>query len=149
MNASKYLIAFIMVIEGFSPKVYNDSAGVPTIGYGHALKKGESYPHGISEAEGERLLRQDLKEAEDAVNDHVKAYLSQGQFDALVSFTYNVGSGTFSKSGLLQYLNHGDYVEALRRLRMYNKHRKNGKLVVSVGLDWRRKMEEVFWRVPD
>ena len=149
MVASKYLIAFLMIVESYSPRVYADSAGVPTIGYGHALKKGEVFPDGITEEDAARLLKDDIRWAEDAIRDHVRVNLTQGQYDALVSFVYNVGSGTFSKSGLLQQLNSGDYKEAMKRLRMYNKHRVAGRLVVSNGLDWRRKMETVFWIVPD
>jgi lysozyme len=149
MTASKYLVAFLMVVESFSNKVYMDSAGYPTIGYGHKIRPGEHFPSPISEETARRLLIDDLKDAESAVNNLVKVPLSQGQYDALVDLTYNVGRGTFTSSGLLKVLNNGDYDEALRRLRMYNKERKNGELVVSIGLDWRRKMAEVFWRVAD
>lgn len=97
--------------EGYSSKIYNDAAGNPTIGYGHLLKPGEAakFADGITKEQGLALLKQDMKSAADAVNKNVKVPLTQNQFDALTSFTFNVGAGALEKSTLLKKLNAGDY----------------------------------------
>lgn len=101
--------------EGFSPVVYTDSAGYKTIGYGHKLGLGESYSSGISDVEATMLLRSDVSRAEDAVNSLVSVPLTQNQFDALVSFTFNVGAGALRKSSLLSVLNSGNYQAAAQQ----------------------------------
>lgn len=96
-------------LEGEVLHAYRDQAGVLTIGVGHVVKKGESFPGTITKEESRELLRKDVKIAEDAVNNSVKVSLTQDQFDALVSFTFNVGGGALKKSTLLRLLNAGDY----------------------------------------
>lgn len=100
--------------EGFSHTVYQDSAGLDTIGYGHLLTpadklRGLRY---VTEAEAVELLASDVATAESAVNRLVKVPLTQNQFDALVSFVYNVGAGAFSRSTMLKKLNSSDYAGA-------------------------------------
>ena len=63
----------------------------PTIGYGHVVKNDEDFSAGIDEAQAEELLRQDAQIAERAVLRLINVPLTDGQFDALVSFTYNLG----------------------------------------------------------
>ncbi len=96
--------------EGLRTSAYQDPVGVWTIGYGHTgtAKPGQK----ISEAQAEQLLRKDVGWAEDAVRKNVKVPLTQGQFDSLVSFTFNLGAGALGKSTLLQKLNAGDYAGA-------------------------------------
>ena len=96
--------------EGPRTNAYQDPVGVWTIGYGHTgtAKPGQQ----ISEAQAEQLLRKDVGWAEDAVRKNVKVPLTQGQFDALVSFTFNLGAGALGRSSLLQKLNAGDYAGA-------------------------------------
>lgn len=96
--------------EGLRLSAYQDSAGVWTIGYGHTgnVKPGDR----ITQAEAERLLQQDTAWAQQAVRDQVKVPLTQGQFDALTSFTFNLGAGALEKSTLLKKLNAGDYAGA-------------------------------------
>lgn len=150
MTASKYLIALLKIAEMFSPVVYKDSAGHPTIGYGHKLRPGEVYEQPIDEATAHRLLMEDLEHAQVAVREIVKVPITQGQYDALCSLTYNIGVGAIRKSGLIKSLNDRMYEDALRRLRMYvNVKQPDGTLVKSPGLEFRRKMESVFWIVPD
>jgi len=103
-------INLIKEFEGFRNNAYQDSVGVWTIGYGHTLTARSGMR--ISRAEGERLLRQDLVRFERAVRDRVIVPITQNQFDALVSFAFNVGVGAFSKSTLLRLLNRGDYTGA-------------------------------------
>jgi len=92
---------------GFRDRVYADVAGFHTIGYGHRLAPGEAYPAGITLAQGETILSHDLTIAESAVERLVKVSLTQGQFDALVDFVFNLGAGRLASSKLLNYLNNG------------------------------------------
>ena len=98
---------FIKQFEGLRLTAYNDGTGVMTIGYGHTgdVKAGET----ITQAQADSYFNADVKWAVDAVNNAVKVELQQNQFDALVSFTYNVGEGAFKSSTLLKDLNTGDY----------------------------------------
>lgn len=107
--------------EGFSNTVYNDVAGLPTIGYGHLLTPAERLAglRYVTEAEATRLLASDVATAEAAVNSLVKVPLTQNQFDALVSFVYNVGSGAFSRSTMLKRLNAGDYAGAADQFKVW------------------------------
>jgi lysozyme len=99
-------LEFIKCFESFSPTTYLCPAGVPTIGYGHVLLPGEHY-QGISMDIAEELLRKDLISAEKAVIRNICQNLEQNQFDALVSFTYNLGSGALQRSTLRQKVNYG------------------------------------------
>lgn len=132
----------IKTAEGLRLTAYLDGGGVWTIGYGHTgadVRGGLTIP--LSEAE--RLLTRDLRVAEGHVNDAVKVKLTQNQFDALVSFVYNVGGGAFRSSTLLKLLNAGDYEGAANQLPRWNKD--NGKVVK--GLTNRRHEErELFLR---
>lgn len=85
--------------EGFEPKIYLDAAGLQTIGYGHLLRKGEAemFTNGISREAGEALLIKDVQVAERAVMRLIRIPLTDGQFDALVSFTFNLGSGALQR----------------------------------------------------
>lgn len=132
----------IKTAEGLRLTAYKDGGGVWTIGYGHTgsdVREGLTIP--LSEAE--RLLTRDLRVAEGHVNDAVKVKLTQNQFDALVSFVYNVGGGAFRSSTLLKLLNAGDYEGAANQFPRWNKD--NGKVVN--GLTNRRHEErELFLR---
>jgi len=103
-------IDLIKRFEGFSSTVYICPAGYPTIGYGHLVRSGESYTE-ISETEAEELLRKDVESAERAVLRLVNVPLTDGQFDALVSFTFNLGSGAFQRSTLRRKVNRQAHAE--------------------------------------
>ena len=96
-------IALIKKEEGLRLRSYQDVVGVWTIGYGttHGIKKDMV----ISEATAEAYLRRDLHQFEVEVERLVTADVSQNQFDALMSFTYNLGAGALGKSGLLKKVN--------------------------------------------
>ena len=110
MSLSQAGLNLIKSHEGLRTTAYQDPVGVWTIGYGHTgtAKPGQK----ITEAQAEQLLRQDVGWAQDAVRKNVKVPLTQGQFDALVSFTFNLGAGALGRSTLLKKLNAGDYAGA-------------------------------------
>lgn len=143
MKISRDGIDFIKRREGFRHKKYKDAAELPTIGYGHLIQSGENFTMPITEVEGEALLTKDLQIAERAIGRLVKIPLNQHQFDALVSFVFNVGVGHFAKSTLLKKLNAGDFVAAGGQFLVWNKvtDPKTRKKIVSGGLADRRKEE--------
>lgn len=101
----------IKLHEGLRLQAYVCPSGVLTIGYGHTsnVRSGQS----ISETEAEALLNADLAVAEGAVNDAGLA-LNQNQFDALVSFVFNVGAGNFRGSTLLKKVKANPDDESIR-----------------------------------
>tara|TARA_B100000378_G_scaffold140014_1_gene113228 strand:- start:409 stop:861 length:453 start_codon:yes stop_codon:yes gene_type:complete len=104
-------IDLIKRFEGFSRTVYFCPAGYPTIGYGHVVKPHEDFSVGIDEAQAEELLRQDAVIAERAVLRLIRVPLTDGQFDALVSFTYNLGGGALQRSTLRRKINREEHAE--------------------------------------
>lgn len=110
---TKQGIDLIKRFEGFEPEIYLDAAGLPTIGYGHLLRPGEAemFADGISEAAGEALLIKDVGIAERAVLRLIKVPLTDGQFDALVSFTFNLGSGALQRSTMRRKVNREEHEE--------------------------------------
>lgn len=107
MKTSLAGIKFIEEREGCRLQAYPDSVGVWTIGVGHT--NGVVPGMTITQEEADDLLSEDLANAEAAVNSLVKVPLSQPQFNALVSFTFNLGKGALQESTLLRKLNAGDY----------------------------------------
>jgi len=109
MKTSPKGIALIKSAEGLRLKAYPDpgTGGEPwTIGYGST--SGVTRNMVITESQAEQMLAEDLVRFERIVERQVQVPLNQGQFDALVSFTYNVGEGNFTESTLLRKLNAGD-----------------------------------------
>jgi len=100
-------IALIKTFECFSANSYLCPAGVWTIGYGHT---GQDVKEGmrIIETEGVAILKRDLARFEEIVEENVKITLNQNQFDALVSFVFNVGGSAFKESTLLRRLNNSE-----------------------------------------
>ncbi len=125
--------------EDFQNKAYKREANVYTIGYGHT--KGVSQDMEIDKSQAERFLRQDLGEVETAVKHLVKVSLTQNQYDALILFTFNVGSAALGKSTLLIKLNAKEYSEVPKEMKrwIYAKDK------MSKGLIARREYEaELF-----
>lgn len=99
--------AFIRAREGVKLAAYQDGGGVWTIGYGHTrgVKQGQVINH----EQADEFLDSDLRQVESCISERVTVPLNQNQFDALVSFVFNVGRQAFSDSTLLKKLNEGNY----------------------------------------
>lgn len=141
MEVSAQGLQLIRKSEGFQGKAYKDVAGIPTIGYGHRIRRGESFSAGIGEDEATKILEADVREAVAAVNHLVKVALTQGQFDALVDFTFNLGAGRLTGSTLLRELNAGEYFAAGLQLLQWD--HAGGQ--VMAGLRLRREAEYQLW----
>ena len=128
-------VNLIKEFEGCRLKAYRCPAGVWTIGYGHTKTSKEGME--ITQEQAENLLRQDLMTFESAVVRNIKVAINQPIFDALVSFTYNLGEGNFKASTLLKLLNNRDYYGASQEFQRWNK--AGGK--VLQGLVRRREAE--------
>lgn len=135
---------FVQSFEGYFPKAYLDPIGVLTIGWGHTNHHEPKFSAGEvwSREKCEEVFRSDMKLFENEVKRLVKVPLTQGQFDALVSFTYNCGGGNLAKSSLLRKLNAGDYEGAAQQFQYWNK--AGGR--VLPGLTRRRAAEALMFR---
>ena len=141
----------IKKFEGLRLSAYRDVAGVWTIGYGstryhdgRTVKPGDKL---ASEIQADAILRNTMKPYEDEVNSHVKVPINQNQFDALLSFTYNLGTGALEESTLLIKLNENNYAEAAAHFLAWDKitDPSTGKKVTCDALVRRRQQErELF-----
>ncbi len=140
MNTSAEGIALIKKFEGCELKAYQCSAGVWTIGYGHTkdVEEGDT----ISKDQAEEMLVEELHEYENYVNEYVNVALSQNQFDALVSWVYNLGPANLKSSTMLKVLNDGKYEEVPYQMKRWNK--AGGK--VLDGLVRRREAEALLYQ---
>lgn len=116
---SKAGLALIQQFEGCKLTAYRCSAGVPTIGFGHT--KGVHFGMKCTLDEAEEWLIQDVASAEADVRRLVTVPLTQEMFDALVSFTFNLGGTNLRVSTLLKYLNAGRYLEARGQFKLWNR----------------------------
>jgi GH24 family phage-related lysozyme (muramidase) len=107
--------------EGKRNSKYRDSVGLWTIGIGHLIQPGESFPEVMTDQEVYDLFRKDLKRYEDPINKNVTVPLTQNMYDALVSFVFNIGVNGFIGSTALRKLNQKDYKGAADAMLMWNK----------------------------
>jgi len=135
METSKTGLDLIKHFEGCELYAYKCPAGVWTIGYGHT--KGVEPGMQITEQDAEDMLKEELIEYESYINDLVTVGLNQNQFDAMVSWVYNLGAGNLKASTLLKVLNAGDYAGVPEQMLRWNK--AGGK--VLEGLTRRRQAE--------
>lgn len=135
MNTSQNGIDLIKHFEGCELKAYKCPAGVWTIGYGHI--KGVQEGDVITEQQADEMLVEELYEYENYINTLVNVPLNQSQYDALVSWVYNLGSSNLQASTLLKVLNAGDYDNVPEQIMRWNK--AGGK--VLEGLTRRRQAE--------
>ena len=147
MKLSEQGINLIKSFEGLRLSAYRDVAGIWTIGYGSTryhdgkpVKPGDKL---ADEQQADALFSNTLGQYEDAVNQYVKVPLTQSQFDALVSFTYNEGTGALKESTLLKKLNEKDYQGAADQFLVWNKitSPQTGEKEVCTDLSVRRRQE--------
>ncbi len=119
MRISEQGLTLIRMFEGFRAEIYLDAAGLPTIGYGHLVRAFERFDVPLTEASATALLRSDVGVAEAAVQRFIAVDLCQHQFDALVSFTFNLGGAVLQRSTLRRVLNRGDYGAVSGQMRRY------------------------------
>lgn len=144
LKTSSNGIKLIKEFEGCRLKAYKCPAGVWTIGIGHTgLVNGKPITEGmtITDLMAETLLAIDLQKFENAINTLVKKPLTQNEFDALVSFVFNIGIGNFQKSTMLKLLNNGHMPLAAGQFDRWNK--AGGK--VLKGLTRRRQAEKILF----
>ena len=139
-------VNLIKSFEGLRLKAYQDAVGVWTLGYGttRGVKPGQE----ITEAQAEALIKTDLTRFERDVSQAVRISINDNQFAALVSFTYNVGSGAMRSSTLLRKLNRRDINGAANEFPRWNRaggrilagltRRRNAERALFLGQDYRR-----------
>lgn len=143
--------SLIKSFEGLRLTAYRDVAGIWTVGYGSTryhdgrpVKPGDKL---ANEQQADALFINTLGQYENAVSQYVKVPLTQNQFDALVSFTYNEGTGALKESTLLKMLNEKDYSGAAGQFLVWNKitDQQTGQKEVCETLMSRRRQErELF-----
>mgnify|MGYP003647031744 FL=1 len=143
MNISQEGISLIKKFEGCELEAYKCAAGVWTIGYGHTkdVKEGNS----ITKEEAESMLVHELQEYCNDVDIAVKVDLKQNEFDALVSWTYNLGPTNLNSSTMLKVLNEGKHDEVPAQMKRWNK--ASGQ--VKEGLVRRREAEALMFEGKD
>lgn len=149
MKISKVGIDLIKEFEGCQLKAYKCVAGVWTIGIGHTGNvDGKAICSGmtITMEKAEQLLSNSLESRYEPAVRKFKG-LNQNQYDALVSFCYNLGPGIF-KGTLLDAINKKDWQDVARQMKLYNKARVNGVLTEVKGLTRRRNAEANLFLKP-
>jgi len=153
---SQQAMDLIKKFEGFRAKLYNDPVGHCTIGYGTLVHTGncngaaseQPYLQGVSEDEAIKLIKGRVDEFQKTINDLVTVELNQNQYDSLLSFVYNIGSGKFKDSTLLKVLNQGKYTDVPGEMKKWTKGTIDGKLVDLPGLVNRRNAESSLFATP-
>ena len=148
MNISEVGIEQIKRYESLSLTVYDDQAGLPTIGYGHLIVEGDGFTSDtvLTPAEATDLFHRDLSPMVQAVNHGLIVDVTQAQFDALVSFVFNCGIMAFYTSSLRRAINIKAPNKDIReRLMRWNRVTVKGVKVESKGLTARRMSEAKAW----
>lgn len=146
LTLSQQCLDLIKEYEGYSAVPYKCSAGVPTIGYGATWypdsgKKVTMQDKSITKTTANAMLKSMVQSYADAVQRYVQVPISQNQFDALVSLTYNIGKESFRTSTLLRLLNQRDYLGAADQFKRWNKD--SGR--IRSGLTRRRAAEKALF----
>jgi len=132
--------AFVGLHEGLRTTAYRDAIGVWTIGYGHTAMAGEPKPEAgmtVTAVQADAILGRDLERFEASVEKLLRVPVTQNEFDALVSFAFNLGAGNLGASTLLRKLNAGDKVGAAAEFGKWNK--AGGRVLAGLT---RRRAEE-------
>ncbi len=150
MQATNNAKMLIKSFEGLKLKAYTCPVGVLTIGYGHTggVREGQT----ITLQQAEDLLDDDLREYARVLEQILNAsevHINQNQFDALLDFVYNLGTGNLLKSTLLKLLqDNAPDAEVAAEFKKWNKARVNGKLTELPGLTRRREAEKNLYLTP-
>lgn len=144
LTVSKAGVDLIKEFEGCRLTAYKDAVGIPTIGWGATRINGKPVTMGlrITQETADALLLEDIERHADPVRDMVSGYATQGQFDALVSFAFNVGVNALKRSTLLRKHMEGDHEGAANEFARWN--RAGGR--VLAGLTRRRAAEAKLYR---
>ena len=143
MNISNEGISLIKKFEGCELEAYQDAVGVWTIGYGHTKNVIEGMT--VSKEQADNMLLNELDEYCEHVEKAVTVDLKQCEFDALVSWTYNLGPTNLNNSTMLKVLNNKEYNEVPNQIKRWNK--AGGK--VLQGLVRRREAEALLFEGKD
>jgi len=137
-------LSLIKKFEGCKLEAYYCSGGVLTIGYGHT--GGVKETDVITQEEADKLLKGDILKFEQYVEDNVIVELDQGQFDALVAWTFNLGPGNLRESTMLKKLNDADYASVPFEMKRWNKaggktldgliRRRNAEALLFQSKEW-------------
>lgn len=143
LSLSQDGIDLIHAFEGCVLHIYKDSAGIDTIGWGHRVWPEEiaEFRNGITQEQADALFLKDAAKKENSVRDLIHCPLSQGQFDALVSFTFNLGRRNLEQSTLRRMVNEGRMHEASKEFGRWIYINK----VPSNGLRRRRQAESLMF----
>jgi len=147
MNISQEGLSLIKKFEGCKLESYKCAAGVWTIGFGSTSGVEEGME--ISQERADMLLLEDVEVFEEAVNNLVEVDLEQNQFDALVAWTFNLGSTNLKNSTLLKVLNDKNYEGVPEQIKRWNKATVDGERQVLEGLVRRREAESLLFTGED
>jgi GH24 family phage-related lysozyme (muramidase) len=133
--------------EAYVGKVYDDGVGNRTVGYGHMLRAGESFPGGLTVAQAQELFTRDVERIVSPVLDRITVPLTQNQVDAIGSFVFNVGPGNFTRS-ILPNLNLGNHQGVLASMFKFitGRNQRTGERVTLRGLLERRQEEIALYK---
>ena len=139
-------LSLIKKFEGCRLEAYKCSGGVWTIGYGHTENVNEGDT--ITQEKADKLLKSDIESFEVYVNYSVMVELDQGQFDALVAWTFNLGPGNLRESTMLKKLNKADYTSVPNEMKRWNKaggktldgliRRRNAEALLFQSKEWHK-----------
>ena len=146
-NISDMGLKLIKAYEGYRPVDRTLVSGQRVVGYGHRVIGDNAMV--LSKPQAEELLKDDLAPFIDMINENVHAPLSQSQFDALVSFAYNIGPKAFLKSDTLRALNNGRPLDAANGFDIWRKSEIDGKVYVVDALMRRRTAEKALFLRPE
>ena len=143
LSLSQDGIRLIHAFEGCVLKIYKDVGGIETIGWGHRVWPEEiaEFRNGITQEQADALFLDDAKKKENSVNDLIFFPLNQGQFDALVSFTFNLGRRNLEQSTLRRMVNAGRIQEASKEFERWIYINR----IPSNGLRRRRQAESLMF----
>ncbi|KAM0425057.1 hypothetical protein ACHAPT_009616 [Fusarium lateritium] len=145
-------LSLVEEFEGFRADVYIDATGNPTVGYGHLCKQSGCsdvpYPIPLSEADGQKLLQDDIKIAQQCItlDTTSEVVLNENQYGALVSWAFNVGCGASGDSTLISRLNNGEDANTVASEELPKWNKGNGQPIA--GLTRRRAAEVDLFKTP-